>query len=249
MPRLWVLLMGLCCAMGVAQSVAACDDITYQERSYTVCRAQVGDDLRLFWGEGDQAYGTFSNVNTALAAEGKQLRFAMNAGMFHKDLRPVGYHLERGFERMRLVPNAGPGNFGMLPNGVFCIGQDRFDVIETKKFAQEQPECLYASQSGPMLVIDGALHPRFLKDGTSRYYRNGVGTDDAGQVAYFVISNRPVSFYEFGSFFKDVLGLGSALFFDGNISRLHAPHIGRSDFGRLLGPIVGVVEDTQPASE
>jgi uncharacterized protein YigE (DUF2233 family) len=235
--------------MGSAQGAAACDEITYQERSYTVCRADVGDDLRLFWGDGAEAYGTFSNVNAALTAEGKTLRFAMNAGMFHNDLRPVGYYLERGIERMRIVATAGPGNFGMLPNGVFCIGAQRFDVIETLRFVDQAPPCLYASQSGPMLVIDGGLHPRFLKDSTSRFYRNGVGTDASGQVAYFVISNRAVTFYEFGSFFKDVLNVPSALFFDGNVSRLFAPRIGRADFGRLIGPMVGVVEDTQPASE
>ena len=33
-----------------------------------------------------------------------------------------------------------------------------------------------ATQSGPMLVIDGKLHPRFEENGASRYIRNGVGT-------------------------------------------------------------------------
>jgi len=51
-----------------------------------------------------------------------------------------------------------------------------------------------------------------------------------------------VNFYDFGTLFKDYLGLPNALFFDGKISRLFAPEIGRSDFGWQLGPIVGVLD-------
>ena len=91
-------------------------------------------------------------------------------------------------------------------------------------------------------MIDGDLHPRFLKDGTSRYVRNGVGTSADGKTAIFAISNSVVSFYDFGSFFRDVLKTPNALYFDGKVSRLHAPSMGRSDLGFRLGPIVGVVE-------
>ena len=85
---------------------------------------------------------------------------------------------------MRVITNAdGPGNFGLLPNGVFCIRDGRADVIETLRFAEEAPNCRFATQSGPMLVIDGALHPRFMRDSTSRYIRNGVGTRADGRVS------------------------------------------------------------------
>ena len=93
-----------------------------------------------------------------------------------------------------------------------------------------------------MLVIDGALHPRFLPDSTSRFVRNGVGTTADGSRAVFVISNSPVTFHEFGTLFRDHLGLPNALFLDGNISRLYAPEIGRRDIGFSVGPIVGTVE-------
>ena len=91
-----------------------------------------------------------------------------------------------------------------------------------------------------MLVIDGELHPRFLVDATSRYIRNGVGTSADGTTAYFAISNLPVTFNQFGRLFRDVLGTPNALYFDGSVSRLHAPALERSDFGRTLGPIVAV---------
>jgi uncharacterized protein YigE (DUF2233 family) len=94
-----------------------------------------------------------------------------------------------------------------------------------------------------MLVIDGALHPRFLPDSTSRFVRNGVGTSADGATAVFVISNDSVTFHEFGSFFRDYLEMPNALYFDGKVSRLYARAQGRSDFGfQSLGPMVAVTE-------
>jgi uncharacterized protein YigE (DUF2233 family) len=130
----------------------------------------------------------------------------------------------------------------MLPNGVFCVGHGTAQVIETLTFAAAPPPCRYASQSGPMLVIDGALHPRFLRNSTSRYVRNGVGTTADGSRAVFVISDRPVSLYDFARFFRDGLGLPNALYFDGNVSRLYAPQLGRDDAGRPVGPMVVVAQ-------
>ncbi|MEO0905841.1 MAG: phosphodiester glycosidase family protein, partial [Pseudomonadota bacterium] len=137
---------------------------------------------------------------------------------------------------------AGPGNFGLLPNGVFCITEETAQVYETLQYIDEGPDCRDATQSGPMLVIAGALHPRFLPDSTSRFIRNGVGTSADGRRAVFVISNDKVSFHEFGRFFRDYLGLPNALYFDGKVSRLHAPMLDRSDIGFQLGPMVGVIQ-------
>jgi len=162
--------------------------------------------------------------------------------MYHDDRAPVGHFMQNGVQVMRVVPNAGPGNFGLLPNGVLCINEADAQVYETLRFVREAPVCRDATQSGPMLVIDAALHPRFLPDGTSKYIRNGVGTSADGSTAMFVISNDVVNFYEFGVFFRDVLRMPNALYFDGRVSRLHAPSLGRSDPGFRLGPIVGVVE-------
>lgn len=164
----------------------------------------------------------------------------MNAGMFHPDLGPVGLYVEDGRMLARLVTAAGPGNFGMLPNGVFCILPDRFAVVESRAFAARPLPCRHATQSGPMLVIDGALHPRFLPDARSRHIRNGVGVSADGRRAVFAIAEAPVTFHEFARLFRDGLGLGRALYLDGAISRLHAPALGRAGGGlRPIGPIVG----------
>lgn len=220
-----------------------CRETEHAGKSYALCEVDLTtEDLRLFLKDDSGAvHGHFSSVNNELANAGKTLGFAMNAGMYHDDRAPVGLYLENDEQEQRLITADGPGNFGLLPNGVFCIGEKRADVVETRRFAKSPLPCTYASQSGPMLVIDGALHPRFLIDSTSRYIRNGVGTSADGTRAIFVISRKQVTFHEFGSFFKDVLKTPNALYFDGNISRLYAPQIGASGAGWRMGPIVGTV--------
>jgi uncharacterized protein YigE (DUF2233 family) len=219
---------------------AACRDLQFEAVSYTVCEVTSSQDLRLFQSGPDGAYGSFNAVEEALAAKGETLGFGMNAGMYHPDLRPVGLYIEDGVEKTPLVTRAGPGNFALLPNGVFCIG-DGLRVIESLAYQAAAPKCRYATQSGPMLVIDGALHPKFMAGSDSLHIRNGVGTSEDGKTAYFAISNQPVNFYDFARLFRDRLEVKNALYFDGAISRLLAPEIGRMDAGFPMGPILGLV--------
>ncbi|SLN60448.1 hypothetical protein TRL7639_03338 [Falsiruegeria litorea R37] len=241
------LLIGLAALVASPAAAVDCRDLAHAGNRYSICEVDLTtEDLRLFLrDEAGEVLGQFSAVDSELRGEGKELTFAMNAGMYHSDRSPVGHYVEDGTEEMRVVPNAGPGNFGLLPNGVFCIEVGKARVFETLKFLDTKPTCRFATQSGPMLVIDGALHPRFLPDSTSRYLRNGVGTSTDGTRAVFAISKNAVTFHEFGSLFRDVLKTPNALYFDGNISRLYAPQLNRSDAGFSMGPIVGVAAPTE----
>lgn len=223
-----------------ASAQAACRDMAYENASYTVCDVAISDDLRLFRTGPDGVLGSFAAVDELLAPLGLQLSFAMNAGMYHPDRAPVGLYVQDGTEHSKLITSDGPGNFGLLPNGVFCVG-DSFAVIESRTFAKTKRACTYASQSGPMLVIDGELHPKFLRGSASKNIRNGVGVSADGTKAVFAISNDPVNFHAFARLFRDGLGLPNALYFDGKISRLYAPDLGRNDLGFPMGPIIGTV--------
>jgi uncharacterized protein YigE (DUF2233 family) len=227
-------------ALPATASASTCRDATFEGVSYTLCEVTLADDLRLFHSGPDGAYGSFRALDAALAADGMQLGFAMNAGMYHRDLAPVGLYIEEGVQAARIITSDGPGNFGLLPNGVFCIGKT-FRVIESRSFAEGTPDCRFATQSGPMLVIDGELHPKLLPDSDSTYIRNGVGVSADGSRAVFAISNDEVNFHAFARLFRDELGLPNALYFDGNISRLYAPQLDRHDAGFPMGPIVGTV--------
>lgn len=217
-----------------------CSPVRFEGRAYTICEIDpASDNLRLFRADAEGIpYGSFTALEQAVGP----LSFAMNGGMYHADRSAVGLYIEDGRQEMRLVTSAGPGNFGLLPNGVFCFGDGRAQVIESLAFAADPPDCAYATQSGPMLVIDGELHPRFLPDSTSRNIRNGVGTPADGSRAVFAISDEPVTFHEFGRLFQVGLGLPQALYLDGRVSRLHAPALGRSDIGLRMGPIIAVVD-------
>jgi len=240
MPRP-ALLLALLLTLLPLSAAASCRDLSFDGTGYTVCEVALGEDLRLFHSDADgSVLGSFTKVNIALAATGQTLGFAMNAGMYHRDLSPVGLYVEERQEVSALVTRDGPGNFGLLPNGVFCIG-DNFRIVESRAFKADRPDCRFATQSGPMLVLDGALHPRFLPGSDSAYIRNGVGVSADGSRAVFAVSNDEVNFHAFARLFRDELGLPDALYFDGNISRLYAPDLNRHDAGFPMGPIVGTV--------
>ena len=238
-----------CVVMAVALPAGAthCRQTSFESIELTFCEAFEGDEVRLFLtDEEGEVLGSFARIEAALAAGGEVLEFAMNAGMYHPDRSPVGLYIEDGEERRGIVTAEGPGNFGLLPNGVFCVLDGRFAIVESRAFAQAPLPCRHATQSGPMLVIEGALHPRFIEDSDSALLRNGVGVDAEGTRAVFVIADQPVTFHQFARFFRDYLELPQALYFDGNVSRLHAPGIGRSDWGRPMGPVVGMVGSLAP---
>jgi uncharacterized protein YigE (DUF2233 family) len=223
-----------------AESDAPCRLDTYAGHSYVVCEFDLARyALRLFWKKPDgEIYGALQNIPRRDAA-GRALVFATNGGMYRPDRSPVGLYVEDGRELARADTAAAGGNFYLKPNGVFFVRGNTAGILETGRFLRERPPADFATQSGPMLVIGGRLHPRFLSSGTSAKIRNGVGIDE-NKKAVFAIANEPVTFAEFAKFFRDHLRCADALYLDGSISSLYAPSVRRADSLWPLGPIVAV---------
>lgn len=224
-----------------AQSAAPCAPRIFESNNFIVCSFDARrDDIRLYWkGSNGLAYGGFSTLADALKAQGRQLRFAMNGGMFESDLSPVGLFIEDGRQKHRADTRDGASNFHLKPNGVFYIGDGAAGVAETGRFLANVSRARYATQSGPMLVIDGSIHPKIQATGTSAKIRNGVGVRDGASVI-FAISEQPVTFYAFARLFRDALNCPNALFLDGSVSSLFAPNLKRADALSSIGPIIGV---------
>lgn len=195
-----------------------CSELAFEAVNYIVCTVDL-DEYALSLKRADASGKLYGNLSAL--ADAMPFVLAMNAGMYHEDLSPVGLHVEEGTEQAPLNLSDAPGNFFMKPNGVFYVDRaGNAGVMESGAFASSGIEAVLATQSGPMLVIDGNLHPRFEENGKSRYIRNGVGIDGSRRVV-FAISYEPVSLGSFGRLFRDALGARNALFFDGAISALH----------------------------
>ena len=225
----------------VAETQSACERVIFEDASLTHCTADPAlHDIRMVQaGDDGEAYRSFSSYEASRPANAAAIAFAMNGGMFDDDGDAIGYYVENGERLRRLNQAAGPGNFHMLPNGVF-FGDTSGDwrVWDTQRFAgtiENRPD--FGTQSGPMLVIAGELHSDFAMDGDSLKIRNGVGVDPAGR-AHFLISEQPISFGRFARYFRDVIGTPNALFLDGSVSQLWDAQTGRMDNSAAIGPMI-----------
>lgn len=223
---------------------AACSAVTFEGSEFTVCRAFPAehDILLVDKGSDGNPMRDFDGIAARLGPRSARVAFAMNAGMFDDKGLPIGYYVEDGAEESALNRNKGPGNFHMMPNGVFYGDARGWHVATTDGFAKNKPDHVrFATQSGPMLVIAGKLHPDISPNGTSLQIRNGVGVSDDGS-AWFAISDETVSFGRFARLFRDRLKCPDALFLDGKVSRLWDPVAQRRDAGPAIGPIVVAVQ-------
>ena len=235
---------------GALAETRPCHSMEYERAAYTICEVDLRKHtVRLYWNRSDGTpYAYLSALPRSLEGGAGRLLFATNAGMFDSNLKPVGLYVEQGRELVHANTKSGRGNFHMKPNGIFYISADRAAVAETQAFLKQRPQADLATQSGPMLVIDGRLHPRFDRRSTSLKSRNGVGVRADGKVI-FAISQEAVSFDAFARLFRDGLKCPNALFLDGgSASSLYAPTLNRPGNIVPLGPMLAVFETNRGAT-
>ena len=223
---------------------SSCAQRLFEGSRFTVCAEKAGGvEVRTSAPDG-RPYRSFAALEAALGT--RPVAFAMNAGMFDEQGRAIGLLVEDGKQLRAINTRKGGGNFHLLPNGVFLVRRDGPAAVITARDYAPAKDIDFATQSGPMLVIAGKLHPKFEPDGQSRNIRNGVGIAPDG-TAVFAISEDFVSLGKFARFFRDSLKAKNALYFDGSVSSLWDPAVARRDSGAELGPMVVVFKPAASA--
>ncbi len=195
-------------------------------------------DIQLYWkNDRGEILKNFKNLKTHIESKSKTLVFAMNAGMFTKEYSPQGLFVQNNKTLTPLDTNSGDGNFYLKPNGIFYITTNNIGVVcETKNYVSNET-IKFATQSGPMLVIDGAIHSVLKKGSLNLNIRNGVGILPNNNIL-FVMSKTKLNFYDFANYFK-TKGCKYALYLDGFVSRVYLPEKKweqlDGDFGVMIG--------------
>lgn len=196
-------------------------------------------DLKLYWkDEKDKPLKSILNLKEYLKKRNKKLIFAMNAGMYKSDNSPQGLFIQNQKNITPLDTMKGNGNFYLKPNGVFYITTDNHAFICRTEDYIANHKVTYATQSGPMLVINGEIHPSFKKGSLNLNIRNGVGILPNNKIV-FVMSKNEINFYDFANYFKS-LGCKNALYLDGFVSRAYLPEKKWIQTDGNFGVMIGV---------
>lgn len=198
-------------------------------------------EVQLFWkAEDGNIFRNFDSLDQWLAARRRQqLVFAMNGGMYMEDNSPLGLYIENGKTIRKLNKSNGSGNFYMRPNGVFYITKKGTAHIKPREDFNPD-DVKFATQSGPMVLIDGVINPTFNKGSANLNIRNGVGILANGD-CLFMMSRSLINFYDFALFFKEK-GCKYALYLDGAISQTYLPEQSYTTKGGNFGVIIGVTK-------
>jgi uncharacterized protein YigE (DUF2233 family) len=204
------------------------------------------DDLKLYWKDNrGKIIRTFENLKTFVESKQETLLFAMNAGMYKTDFSPLGLFVENGKIVQPLNNASGEGNFYLKPNGVFLITATNIPQIVPTNDFKNDVQIKYATQSGPMLLINGQIHPALNAGSTNLNIRNGVGILPDNSIV-FAMSKKGISFYDFAEFFK-VLGCKNALYLDGAVSRTYFPKGNWVQNDGNFGVIIGLTKSNKKA--
>jgi uncharacterized protein YigE (DUF2233 family) len=227
---------------------SACRKVSFEDVPLTHCTADPAKHRIAMANLGADKQPFASLSAFAASVDPAAIAFAINGGMYGDDLKPLGYYVQNGERLKELDRGTGEGNFYMKPNGVFFGTGGAWRVLGSNTFFEtvgDRPE--FGTQSGPLLLVDGKLHPEVQDNGPSKAIRNGVAVD-AGGKAHFVISDAPVSFGQLARYFRDVVKVSNALYLDGQVSSLWDPASERMDKGRV-GPIIVVTKREKAAGE
>ena len=200
------------------------------------------EEIKFYWkNEKQENFKSIMNVKNWITQHNKKLVFAMNGGMYKPDNSPQGLYIENKKLIAPLDTTSGNGNFYLKPNGVFYISDDNSPTICTTTNFKNNGKVKFATQSGPMLLIDGQIHSTFKEGSVNFNIRNGVGILPNNKII-FAMSKNEINFYEFAAYFKKI-GCKNALYLDGLVSRTYLPEQNWLQTDGNFGVIIGVTID------
>jgi uncharacterized protein YigE (DUF2233 family) len=196
-------------------------------------------NVQFYWkNDSNENFKRIGNLQNWLTKKNKKLTFAMNAGMYKKDNSPQGLYVENRKVLAEIDTINGNGNFYLKPNGIFYITTNNAAFISTTNNFHKTDTVKFATQSGPMLVINGKIHPAFIKGSPNLNIRNGVGILPDNRII-FAMSKREINFYDFAYYFKS-MGCTNALYLDGYVSRTYLPEKKWEQLDGDFGVIIGI---------
>lgn len=199
------------------------------------------DSIGFYWKDDKgNILKSIQNLKLFVESKGDKLKFAMNGGMYKSDNSPQGLFIQNSVGVALLDTLQGHGNFYMKPNGVFYITANNDAFICSTQDFQSHSKIKYATQSGPMLLINGEMHPAFKQGSSNLNVRNGVGILPDGRIL-FAMSKEAVNFYDFAMFFKR-MNCKNALYLDGFVSRTYFPEEKWEQMDENFGVIIGVIK-------
>ncbi len=204
-------------------------------------------ELKIHWKNADgKPIRKLDSLAATLESDGQKVQFLGNAGIFMENGTPLGLHVEGG-KQLHKINNVKEayGNFYLQPNGIFFIEDGKAKVSTTDQYIKGKHSPTLATQSGPMLVIDGKIHPKFNEESTNRLYRNGVGILPDGRILLAITEHTltsRVNLHGFATMFLKQ-GCKNALFLDGGLSAVRIPVANiRIETGRQLGPLLSIAK-------
>lgn len=218
----------------------SCKEKKQQDENFVIYEVNPKkQNVRLYWkNSNNEIIKSIDHLKKEAETSNEKLVFAMNGGMFEADNSPKGLYIDN-FKILKSIDTLqGSGNFYLQPNGIFYITQNNQpNIIETKKFRQNKA-IRYATQSGPMLLMDGKINPIFQKDSKNMNIRNGVGILENGDVI-FAMSKKEINFYSLAQLFKE-MGCKNALYLDGYVSRTYLPEKNWIQTDGNFGVMIGI---------
>ncbi len=226
----------------VSQNLEGEIDFTYNRSRYTAFVVDLQNSTINI-----HTHGLLRDVFQELRVQNRQIEMITNGGMFHNNRKAVGLLISNRKEFVKVNEEVRGGNFHLLPNGVFYVTQQGAFIKETSDFTKSYYlkiiNPIHATQSGPMLVINGKHHPKFTHKSPNVNLRSGVGITPDNKVVFIMSDKSNTNFFQFATLFKDLFACQNALFLDGKISSMYTPMKREVlENKHVYGPIISVTK-------